>query len=247
MSATIADVLEGRARWCVITGDCLEVLPTLADGAVDAVVTDPPFGVGFAGKATKHTTSDGVGYLSTTDDADTVRVAVDAVGLCCRKFGRCVVVPGSRNWAEYPRPRELGCIFFPSGAGTGPWGFVCSTPIMFYGRDPYLATGRGSRPNSFSTTEATEAGIDHPCPKPIGTMLWLVARASLPGESVLDPFAGSGTTGVACLRLGRRFIGIEKDEKYAQIARDRLTAESQGQSLREFRAGQIPLFGATHD
>ena len=74
-------------------------------------------------------------------------------------------------------------------------------------------------------------------------MLELVELFTDPGDLVLDPFAGSGTTGVACLRLGRRFIGIERDAKYAAVARERLVAESQGLSLRDARAGQQSLFG----
>lgn len=64
-------------------------------------------------------------------------------------------------------------------------------------------------------------------------------------EIVLDPFCGGGTTGVACLRLGRRFIGVELDAKYAALSTERLRAEENGQSLRDSRAGQIPMFSAT--
>jgi DNA modification methylase len=76
-------------------------------------------------------------------------------------------------------------------------------------------------------------------------MLQLVEQFTDPGETVLDPFCGSGTTGVACLRLGRRFIGIERDERYVALSRERLAAEVQGHSLRAARAGQIPLFNAS--
>ena len=82
----------------------------------------------------------------------------------------------------------------------------------------------------------------HPTTKPLHLMLELVSLFTDPDEVVLDPFAGSGTTGVACLRLGRRFIGVERDEKYHAIACERLEAESQGLTLRDARAGQIPLF-----
>jgi len=74
-------------------------------------------------------------------------------------------------------------------------------------------------------------------------MLELVEAFTDPDEIVLDPFAGSGTTGVACLRLGRRFIGIERDEKYAAAATERLAAESKGLDLRAARAGQLSLLG----
>jgi site-specific DNA-methyltransferase (adenine-specific) len=82
----------------------------------------------------------------------------------------------------------------------------------------------------------------HPTQKPIGLMMKLVEQFTDPGDVVLDPFCGSGTTGIACLRLGRRFIGIERDPKYAALARERLSAESAGGlSLTAARAGQVSL------
>ena len=63
---------------------------------------------------------------------------------------------------------------------------------------------------------------DHPSPKPISYMLKLVERVTEQGDLVLDPFCGSGTTGVACMMLGRRFLGIELDEGYAAMARRRI-------------------------
>ena len=59
---------------------------------------------------------------------------------------------------------------------------------------------------------------DHPCPKPLGLMELLVMQFTDPGETILDPFMGSGTTGVACAKLGRKFIGCEIDPKYFEIA-----------------------------
>ena len=91
--------------------------------------------------------------------------------------------------------------------------------------------------------ENNEERGQHPTQKPVGVMQWVLELATKPGDLVLDPFCGSGTTGVACLRLGRRFIGIEKEATYAAVARERLEAESQGLSLRDARAGQLPMFG----
>lgn len=83
----------------------------------------------------------------------------------------------------------------------------------------------------------------HTTQKPIPLMLALVADFTDEGDIILDPFAGSGSTGVAALRLGRRFIGIERDPKYAAVARERLAAEASGSTLQAARAGQVPLFG----
>jgi site-specific DNA-methyltransferase (adenine-specific) len=93
-------------------------------------------------------------------------------------------------------------------------------------------------------TWTERAGLDHPCPKPVELMIELLELFTDPDELVLDPFAGSGTTGVACLRLGRRFIGIERDAKYHAVAVERLRAEERGLSLREARAGQTTIFDA---
>jgi DNA modification methylase len=81
----------------------------------------------------------------------------------------------------------------------------------------------GSRANSCGQTypnDANETG--HPCAKPIAMMRWLVWRASVESETVLDPFMGSGTTGIAALAGGRKFIGIEIEPKYFDVACERI-------------------------
>jgi site-specific DNA-methyltransferase (adenine-specific) len=88
-------------------------------------------------------------------------------------------------------------------------------------------------------------GRVHTTEKPIALMLDLVDHFTDPGELVIDPFAGSGTTGVACVRRGRRFLGCELDANVAAIASERLAAESSGISLAAARGGQAPLFGAS--
>jgi site-specific DNA-methyltransferase (adenine-specific) len=68
---------------------------------------------------------------------------------------------------------------------------------------------------------STECGFDdngHPCPKPLRYSMWLASRSAARNETILDPFMGSGTTGVACQKLGRKFIGIDIEEKYFSIA-----------------------------
>jgi site-specific DNA-methyltransferase (adenine-specific) len=81
----------------------------------------------------------------------------------------------------------------------------------------------------------------HETQKPLPLMLDLVAAFTDPGDLVWDPYCGSGTTGVACLRLGRRFIGHEMQPHYAQVAAERLQAEQQGLSLADYRRGQTSL------
>jgi site-specific DNA-methyltransferase (adenine-specific) len=188
-------------------GDCRDVLPALPN--VDAVVTDPPYGVGLD-------------YESTDDTTDFVQsVAVPAIEKCRLIASRVVLTPGIKNLFLYPKPDHTGSIYYPSGNGLNAWGFTCWQPVLYYGKDPY--GGKGSRPDSFHATDGAEKN-GHPCPKPIGQMLKLVERTTLPGETILDPFMGSGTTGVACAKLGRKFIGIEIEPKYFDIACRRIEA-----------------------
>lgn len=118
--------------------------------------------------------------------------------------------------------------------------------IVFAHRKGRSTWNGGGRVGVFTFNKNGGTGPnEHETQKPLPLMLELVSLFTDPGELVLDAFAGSGTTGVACLRLGRRFIGIEKDAKYAAIARERLRAEQDGLSLRDARAGQLPMFGAS--
>jgi site-specific DNA-methyltransferase (adenine-specific) len=200
----------------VYHGDCLDVLPTLR--GVDAVVTDPPYGVAFKGKATKENKANGVGYGEHVDDAAFVRgVVVPIIADCRHRFGRVVVMPGIRNMFAYPEPDDAGCVYCPAGVGLGRWGWVGFHPILYYGKPPK----RGSTPASFESF-ATAKPNGHPCPKPFAWMKWLVEKATAPGETVLDPFAGSGTTGVACLKTGRECVLIEKDARYIPLIAKRL-------------------------
>jgi len=95
-------------------------------------------------------------------------------------------------------------------------------------------TLRGKRDNSvlrFATCPPHDR--NHPTEKPVDLLTYLIEKITDPGDVVCDPFMGSGTTGIACIRAGRKFIGIEKDARYFEIARARLE--------NELRQGLLPL------
>jgi DNA modification methylase len=191
-------------------GDCLEILPTLADGSIDAVVTDPPYG-----NKTR--------YSSYTDTRESLISLVKAfMPEALRVAATVVVTPGVKNIYLYPEYSWILSWINMAGIGSGPWGFCCWQPIIVYGKDPYLATGRGRRPDTFIQRLNQVADVNHPCPKPDNVMRWIVERTVKEGATVLDPFMGSGTTGVACVQTGRRFIGIEISEEYFRIAQERI-------------------------
>ncbi len=209
-------------------GDCREILPLLP--RVDAVVTDPPYGIGLTKKTSDFRGSKwfdaGKSLEASTayrDDVEHVTELVrEAIPAALRQASRGVVFSGPAMLMRYPEPASIGSVFTPNGAGRTAWGFQCTHPVLFYGKDPFLQDGKGGRPNSFRDEQPNREVIDHPCPKPLSWMRWAVARGTRLGEVILDPFMGSGTTGVACVKLGRKFIGIEIDSGYFEIACKRI-------------------------
>ena len=196
-------------------GDCLEILPTL--GKVDAVVTDPPYGIGFE-------------YYSYDDTRINLRQLI--VGLFENRSiaQRFVVLPGITQIYEYPVPEWVGAVTWNTTGSFGMFGYTQWMPLLLYGKD---LSGFGNvngvtKSDTFHINgggsvgfQRTDEEMQHTCPKPLGVMSWVVNRYSEAG--VLDPFMGSGTTGVACANLGRKFIGIEIEPKYFDIACERIT------------------------
>lgn len=254
----MAAVLSGERQWCVIEADCLHVLPWLPDKSVGHVLQDPPY---EAEAHTKFRTTRAVkeGRMSdaaidfapiTTDlraevSAEGVRIGrgwllafcqVEAVGAW-----RSVLEAAGATWGRgqvWVKPDSS-----PQFTGDRPaQGFECiATAWCGEGR---MSWNGGGRRGVYQHCINSGDGNDHPTQKPDKLMLDLVRLFTDPGEVILDCFAGSGTTGVAALRLGRRAILIERDPKYAAIARQRMEAEERGQSLKEYRAGQRTLWEA---
>ena len=197
------------------------------DVSADVLITDPPYGVGLVTK-TSAGRSLQASVLYQDDPAHVRSLIGSVIAPLIDTIGRALVFPGTRMMFAYPEPAAVGAVFNLSGAGLSPWGFQCVHPILYYGKDPFLADGKGARPSGFRDERPNPEKFDHPCPKPLSWMRWAVARASREGETVMDPFAGSGTTLVAAKALGRRAIGVELEERYCEVAANRLRQEVLG-------------------
>lgn len=179
-------------------GDCREVLPTL--GAVDHVITDPPYGVGFA---------DWDAEIPDFWWLDWSRANAKVVAFTC----------GVTHMWRYPAPDWPLCWARPASVQhNGLGGFNHWEPVLIYGR-PKLMVDLITLPHP-----GNAAGNPHPCPKPLGLYRQLVSLFTDPGETILDPFMGSGTTLVAAYQLGRKAVGIELEEKWCEVAVKRLEA-----------------------
>ncbi len=253
----IADVLEGRAQWCVIEGDCLEVMATMGDKSVDHVITDPP----YAARAMKNARGNGETMKQRREgvvyDFNYAALTVELRESAAAHFSR-LVRRWCLTWCDLESAMDWRAALAPlEYIRTGIWHRENPAP-QFSGDRPGQAveacvithpSGRkrwnGGGHSAFWSGLIVNSQDDsraHSTPKPLWLMLEQVEQFTDPDEVILDSFAGSGTTGVACLRLGRRFIGIERDPKYAAIAHERLAAEDRGLTLRDSRAGQTSIF-----
>ena len=197
--------------------DCREILPTLPP--CDLALTDPPY-------------ANGTEYASFDDSRASVSFLIAETMPLIRKASRVALTCGVANIWLYPPSDWILAWVVAAGAGSGPWGFCCWQPILVYGADPYLASGKGRRPDIIERNERSELN-GHPCPKPIGTWKRVLLRCQ-PEDTgtIIDPFLGSGTTLQAAKDLGRRAIGIEIEERYCEIAAKRLA-----QSVMQFGKG----------
>jgi len=210
--------------------DCREVLPTL--DACDATITDPPYGVDL-GSTKGSGGAHGLQLQAYASYADTyenyVTQVVPALTQAMQLTGRAAVFIGP-HIHELPKFDALGGVYCSAATGRHQWGFKNFLPVLLYGTYPDLHKG-AQYPTVLASNETAEKN-GHPVPKPVGWMRWLVALTTRRGETVLDPFMGSGTTGVAAVQQGRKFVGIECEPKYFEIACERIErAYAQGQLI----------------
>jgi site-specific DNA-methyltransferase (adenine-specific) len=257
-------VLSGASSWCVIQADCLDVMRALPSKSIDHVITDPPYEEASHTKSRRsHRGPPGAkgGFVEFPIDFDPMdpatrygcaklwarlcrrwclvfceeagvprwREACEAYGLVHRR-AQVWVKPDSAPQFTGDRP-ATGCEMIETlhAAGKSRWNGGGARGIYVY--------------NCNSQTRKPDE--DHQTPKPLELMLELVEKFSDAGDLILDPFAGSGTTVVAAVRLGRRCIGIERDPKYHALCVERITADVCGSTLQATRAGQLALFGGS--
>lgn len=209
-----APVIIGNAT--LYLGDCREILPTLPK--VDAVITDPPYGLGdkWQGGGGKGKSSwafdpsEAQGW-----DGETVNAVLDIPSLAPEVViwgGNYYALPPRRCWLIWDKKQPDT---FTTGQAEMAWTNL-DRPIRVF---------------RFAQCEqASEGEKYHPTQKPLALMAWCLKWVK--GQAILDPFMGSGTTGVACLPAGRSFIGIEKDPRYFDIACRRIEdAQRQGRLI----------------
>jgi site-specific DNA-methyltransferase (adenine-specific) len=225
-------------------GDALSVLATLPDGCVDAVITDPPYNSGGRTSSertsrtarAKYTTAGAAHNLANfpgeNRDQRSYRAwLTELLTQAYRASREHSVAAVFTDWRQEPTTTDALQMAGWTWSGTIPWikpasrprkgGFKQSAEFIVWGvkgsldntRDVYL-------PGHFIASQPRKGRV-HITQKPVEVMQQVV-QVCPEGGTVLDPFAGSGTTGVAALKEGRSFIGVELSQHYADIARERL-------------------------
>jgi DNA modification methylase len=218
-------------------GDCREILPTL--GRMDAVVTDPPFGVGF-----KYESHDDRPEAYEGGYGVWIWNIIEAAERLCKPGSPIFVWQASPNMRSlhewFPRDWRLFCAaknFVQMRPTPMQWSY---DPVVVWWVDGTKGWSAGTANRDFHIANtapvmATPNNIEkgHPCPRPLGQAAHIIEQWCRPGSVILDPFMGSGTTGLAAVKLGRKFCGIEKEQKYFDISRQRIANELRRPSLFE--------------
>lgn len=227
-------------------GDCLEILPTLAPGSVDAVVTDPPYEI--RGKFGESSSYYGLRRMEFHFDEPMVtdRVVIPALSAAFElarsfhvfcdpeQYAGIAAVARSLGFKPKMWAKQKLCAPPPMPGNWWPSGFE----LAIYGYRPgaYFGDDSGTRKNimvfdSYRNGIRAYEKVDHPTQKWLPMVIYLVKTLGDESSTILDPFMGSGTTGVACERLGRKFIGIEKEPRYFDISCRRIEEACNSQPL----------------
>ena len=211
-------------------GDCLDILPTIQPTGRRVLVTDPPYSSGGFQESGKVNGSIGVREKGEKIESDTLsteayielmrRVTAQSRAQAAYAFTDWRMWSHTRTAIELAALRVRQMLIWDKGsAGLGNrWGSAAELICWASCLTGAAGTMRGSVLR-FSRT----GNVNHPTEKPVELMTAIISNAE-PGE-ICDPFAGSGTTGVACVKLGRNFVGIEKSRKHFDRAVERIQAE----------------------
>lgn len=188
----------------LILGDCREVLPTLTQ--LDAIVTDPPYGIGADKAASKNNGKWGWTFYGETD-WDGARPAKEVFDLI-RSSAKQSIIWGGNYFTDFLPPSMQWLIW-----DKGQRDFSLADFEMAWG-----SNNRASRIINYPRSRALQDGKEHPTQKPVEVMEWCILQLEGKPKLICDPFMGVASTGVASVKLGRKFIGVEVHEPYFDIS-----------------------------
>lgn len=199
-------------------GDCLDVMRGMADGSVDCIVTDPPYGILGGAKA--------IGGANIVEPTQYKKMDWDYIPFSIEQFRECQRVSENQIIFGYNHFSSI----LPSTPCFIVWDKKCQNGWDDTFADGELAWTSFNRPGKIyrhlwmGALKKKKEKRFHPTQKPVDLFKWIVEKFTDENDIILDPYMGSGTTGVACVKMGRSFIGIELDPEYFAIAEKRIEA-----------------------
>lgn len=226
-------------------GDCRDFNQKIDFSSIDAAIFDPPYGI--QSKRTsginKSRQKGDYQHADFPDTHDYLRMVIlPYVNMLIENIQCVIFTPGNKNLSLYPQPDSFGAFYQPSAVGMQTFGNVDAQPIFYYGKNATKAN-LGKKCSFVMTSKPRRT--NHPCPKPLKEWTDLIENHTLPGQTIFDPFMGSGTTGIACMKTGRNFVGIELGYQYYCDAKREISnaANDFNLSPAERMAGRMSLFG----
>ena len=207
-------------------GDCLHLLPLLADASVDLILTDPPYGIRYESRSKKLSKRTVAGdqhpFIWWLHDG--FRALKDGGSLLC--FCRWDVLQDWKSAIEFADFTVRSCIVWDKGIhgmGNTKAAFAPRHELILFATKGDFAFQSGRLPDIMLSRKVPSCDMRHPTQKPVPLLKRLIEATTLPGATVLDPFCGSGSTAVACVETGRNYIVMELEQEYCQLTRERVT------------------------
>jgi site-specific DNA-methyltransferase (adenine-specific) len=212
----------------IYCGDCLDFMREMPDKGVDLVLTDPPYGIGITDKRTVGGGNKAFGrpgtWVSAKDygvsDWDSVRIDERALAEMCR-VSKNQIIFGGNYYADLLDPSSCWLVWDKDNGENN----FADCELAWTSFKTAVRKFKWRWHGMLQEDMRHKEERIHPTQKPVPLFMQILEKYSKPGDLVLDPFLGSGTTAIACLRTGRHFIGIEKHEPYFIMAQERIDKE----------------------
>lgn len=218
-------------KYDLFQGDCLEIMKDIPNNSIDLIVTDPPYKIITGGDSGNRPKGILAGNRKLFEHQTDIKISdwISELYRVLKDGTHCYIFSNSLNLSEMLNESKR-CGFKLHNLLI--WQKNNVTPSQFYMKNCeyvlFLRKGKAKWINNIGNSKTVHqfdniiGNKNHPTEKPVSLMRFYIENSSNEGDVVLDPFMGSGSTGIACLNTNRKFIGIELDEKYFGIAKERI-------------------------
>jgi site-specific DNA-methyltransferase (adenine-specific) len=216
----------------LMMGDCLDRMSEIPDGSVDMVLTDPPYGMDY--QSNRRTATDRFAKISNDAELGWLEGFVDECSRVMRDNSAAYVFCSWHKVDVFKQAFEKKfkiknvIVWVKNNHGSGDLrgAYAPKHEFILYMHKGRSLLRNSRTPDVMFADKVSGSKMVHPTEKPIPLLERFVVNNTDEGDTIVDPFMGSGTTGVACVNTGRNFIGIEMDSAYFKIAEGRINAKT---------------------